>query len=369
MGPTLLDWKFATTARVAGALLGVCLLGLSVDAAAAGAAAAPGKGSASEGPAPADGQPSDEAGRKAQARVHFERGIQAFRAGRYKDAIDAFLDANRVYPSPALSYNTARAYERLGDWAGALRFYRDYLRRDPDASDKAKVAERIGELEQKLRQRGVQQVTVLSEPDAATVVIDGRPVGVTPWTGEIFPGTHRVELRRDGYERAEGEFELLPHRAMDVSMKLQKTPEAAPAAPEPPPPPATAAPEAAPAADTGPQETGGPAIKPWTWAALGGGVAALGGALAFDRLSAGSEDDARKAATQIEAASAVDSMQSQQTAARVLVGVGGALVLAGGALLFVDLKSNEKDEPETGQLRLGGSCTPAGCHIVTRGTF
>src|SRR5262245_60495625 len=80
---------------------------------------------------------------KARAQKHFDRGIAAYKEGRYKDAIDAFLDAHKEYPSPTLSFNAARAYEKMGDTAGALRFYREYLRQNPNADDRATVEPRI----------------------------------------------------------------------------------------------------------------------------------------------------------------------------------------------------------------------------------
>jgi hypothetical protein len=41
---------------------------------------------------------------------------------------------NRIYPDPKLCFNVARAYEGLGNSAGALRYYREYLRRTPSAA-------------------------------------------------------------------------------------------------------------------------------------------------------------------------------------------------------------------------------------------
>ena len=40
---------------------------------------------------------------------------QAYREARYKDAIDLFLQANRLDPHPELIYNVGQAYEKLGD--------------------------------------------------------------------------------------------------------------------------------------------------------------------------------------------------------------------------------------------------------------
>jgi tetratricopeptide (TPR) repeat protein len=106
--------------------------------------------------------------------------VALFDRKKYKDAIDAFLEANRLFPSPTLSFNAAKAYEKMGDSAGALRFYRDYLRRKPDASDLADVEKSIGRYERALQDKGVQQVTVLSSPEGALVIVDDRPMGVTP---------------------------------------------------------------------------------------------------------------------------------------------------------------------------------------------
>src|SRR5215471_17189568 len=167
------------------------------------------------------------------AQAHFARGIEEFRAKRYKDAIDTFLLANDLFPSAAISFNIARAYESLQYPAGALRFYRDYLRRDPGAADAAQISKRVEELEDRLRQRGVQQVTILSNPPGATLTVDGRPVGITPWTGEVLPGNHGVELSLRGYASKLGQFELSSHRAAELEFQLEPAPAGTASAPAP----------------------------------------------------------------------------------------------------------------------------------------
>ena len=299
------------------------------------------------------GAPSDDPA-KARARVHLERGVQAYRDARYRDAIDAFLEANRIYPTAALSYNTAKAFEGLGDRPGALRFYRDYLRRDSGAPDRAEVSKIVTEIESELRARGVQQVTILSEPDAATVVLDGRPVGVTPFTAEIFPGAHEVVLQREGYEEAPRHFELVPHRAMDVSFVLtEKKPVAAPVGLAPV---QRAAPRKADQASAG-------GVGPLTLAVLGTGLAGLGGGLTFHFLAKDSEAAARSAGTQLEAASEIEAMQSRRTVGLVLGGVGAALTLAGGTLLVLDLGAG--DDGRAVAMGCGGAL----CGLRVSGTF
>jgi tetratricopeptide (TPR) repeat protein len=290
--------------------------------------------------------------------VHFERGITAYKEGRFKDAIDAFLDAHEQYPSPVLSYNMARAYEKMGDSAGALRFYREYLRQSPTASDRATVEQRIAELEKKLEARGIQQVTIFSKPEAATVVLDGRPVGVTPWTGEIAPGSHAVTLRREGYQDGNGVIELAAGKALDYSLELKPKPASATAPVDTAPPAGTSAPP-----DSGPTESGGIGIG--TWTAFGVGAAALGGALAFELMRAGAEDDVKNEPTQLARADAFDRMESRQTTARVLAGVGAVAVLAGGVLLYFDLSKSD----DSAAARVGLGCGGDGCGASLKGRF
>ena len=71
--------------------------------------------------------------RRSEAKRWFSRGVEHYRAARYPEAVSAFLEADKLVPSPALSFNIARAYEQLGGTSSALRWYRDYLRRDPGA--------------------------------------------------------------------------------------------------------------------------------------------------------------------------------------------------------------------------------------------
>ncbi len=290
------------------------------------------------------------------AKQHLDRGVLAFREGRYKDAIDQFLEANRTYPSASTSFNIAKAYEKLGDDAGALSFFRDYLRRDPTATDRDLISARIGELEDQLRLHGVQQVTVLSKPDGATVVLDGRPVGVTPWTSEILPGFHNLTLQRSGYADKKQSFELQKHRSLEVSGELHPLSKLAaagtlsaatnrqpaannrqPAANNRQPAANNRQPaaEKASVAKNSEHSASKSTANVLPWLVLGGAGATLGAAGYFELSSRSSEDEARKALTQAQALGHIHDMQAAQTTARVLVGVGGALAITGGVLLYM----------------------------------
>lgn len=318
---------------------------------------------AADAPPTTDGAATSDT-RRADAKVRYEQGAAAYSAGRFKDAVDLFLEADRLAPSAPLSFNIARAYEKLGDDSGALRWYRDYLRRAPDAANAKDVQATVSKLEDQLAKKGVQQLTVMSTPSGATVVVDDRPVGVTPWTGDLFPGRHRIALTLRGYDDQTLEVDLAAHRSQDVSMTLvaQAAPPggvaAAPASGEPP-----AAATTAPAER--PSDTGGKKFGILPWVTIGAGGAALGGALVFELLRRSSESDAEAEDTQIGYKEKLDEMESRQTTARILAGVGGALVIAGGVLLVLDL--GRSDSKASTALTL--EPTPGGAFASARGSF
>jgi tetratricopeptide (TPR) repeat protein len=82
-----------------------------------------------------------------QAKLRFEAGKAAYRAGRYSEAVTCFLDADALAPRAPLSFDIARAYEQLGDAPAAVRFYRNYLERAPTAANAPAVRARIAALE------------------------------------------------------------------------------------------------------------------------------------------------------------------------------------------------------------------------------
>jgi hypothetical protein len=203
-----------------------------------------------------------EAEAKERARTLFQRGVAAYRDGAFYDAVAIFLDTQRVYPDTQLCFNIARAYENLGNASAALRYYRDYLRQADRPSDGEEVRERVRKLEQRLADRGAQQLTVISQPEAATVMLDGKPVGIAPWTGETYPGKHRLALRLDRHVPQEEIIDVDAYAARDFTVTLVPEP------PRPVQPTRPVAPEREP-----------PGVRMGSLVTLGIGAALLGTAL------------------------------------------------------------------------------------------
>lgn len=239
-----------------------------------------------------------EAEGKARAQGIFEQAVAAYKEGRFFDAIELFVETNRIYPDSKLCFNIARAYEGLGHRAGALRYYREYLRRTPQATDKAEVETSVRQLETALSQRGVQQLSVFTTPDGATLSIDGQPIALTPWTGETWPGKHRLTATHAGFLESQQIVELPPLRSLDVQIELK---------PEPPPAPVAATPSDAHEPNRG--------VSVLTVTTLAAGAVLLGSALAVQ----------------------LSHDSGTSSTAAFLGGAGAGATAVGGVLLYFDL--------------------------------
>jgi tetratricopeptide (TPR) repeat protein len=299
------------------------------------------------------------------AEARYEAGVTAYEQGRYRDAVERFKEADELAPSPLLSFNIAKVYERMADDRNALAAYRTYLRRLPEAENRAAVLERIGALERALQADGVQQLTVISNPAGATVSIDNVNRGVTPWTGELIPGPHSLIVRLDGHRESVSEIDLPADHAIDIQTSLVPGADAPVTAPEPTeiesPPIGTPAPPEplAPAAELGPS-----APRWWTWAMFGGSAAAFVGAGAFELSRGRLEDEARDEEVQIVYGQKVEAMEDRQAVARVFFGVGIVAAIAGGVSLYFDVRN-----ADAGPGPVAFDCGPAGCALTAGGRF
>lgn len=301
--------------------------------------------------------PSDvDASAQARAQAHYEQGKVAYREQRFKDAIGHFLAADAVVPSPALPFNVARAYEKLGESARALEYYRIYLHRGPDPKNEQQIRARVDEIEMALAKRGVQQVTVRSNPAGANVTIDGTARGTTPWTGELALGRHQVVLDYGSLAR-QLTVELVPEQALDVDVTLSgpdsedRREQYAAVSDE---------------SEPGSEARAMPAFVPWVVA--GTGALALGAAGVYELKRRGAESDAEDERYQPAYYDNYDRMSSYQTTARVFAGVGAALLITGGVLAIVSKPTTTDDQPESPPAVAFG-CDGEACAGLWSGTF
>lgn len=244
-----------------------------------------------------------EASAKERARALYERGAKAYSEGKYHEAAQQFLAAHDVFPTRELLFNVAKAFDRADSRSAALAYYRQYVRAEPGAVDD-EVKRRIEALSIALAERGLQQLSVIADPEDALVLLDGKPVGLAPWTGETWPGKHRVRVELSGYVPFETLALVEPTRPSDVTLKLERLP------------PAPIAPTNPALAERPPEP---PSVAPLTWVVLGTGTAALATALF------------------VEMANGENTGISRTSA--FFAGAGLSASALGGLLLYVDLSA------------------------------
>jgi len=318
-------------------------------------------------PSVARAEPTPASAADPLARSRFEQGVAAFDEGRFREAVELFKEADRLAPSPLHSFNVAKVYERMSDDRNALACYREYLRRLPKAENAAEVQQRVGELERKLQALGVQQISVLTTPPGATVLVDDVTRGVSPWTGELPPGRHLLALRLGGYRDKVQEIALPADRAIDVELTLARSaPVAAP--PAPVPAAAAASPVAAPEKKSAPAlpplEEPPPVPRWWTWAIYGGAAAAFIGAGAFEISRSNLEQEAHDSDVQTVALDKYDEMERHQALSRVFLGVGVVAALAGSVSLYFDVRHANEAPTD-----MAFGCAADGCSLTARGQF
>jgi hypothetical protein len=281
-----------------------------------------------------------------RAKRLYASGAEAFAGQRNADAIRYFRRAAELVPSAKLTYNIGLAYEEMGDTGRALAEYRSYLLQDreADAGRADEVRGRIANLERRLAETGVQQLFVTSEPPGATVRVDGRARGVTPWAGELAPGQYRVELDLPGYGPRQAEVTLAPDRSGELSLDLP-----------------AAAPGTAALVASRPRR-----VSALTWTFLGVGAGALAGGVAFELSRASSRDDADRASDPVGAAEARGAADAKQMASILMLGFGAGFTIGGAVLLALDL--SEPNVPSTATA-LGLPCTAHFCGVMTQGHF
>jgi tetratricopeptide (TPR) repeat protein len=244
------------------------------------------------------------------AQIEHRAAVHAFALGDYREAIALFSAADEQLPNAAYSFNIAKAYEALGDASRAIRFYRDYLRRAGNPPDTRQVNERIQALDAGLATQGAKHVARSSAPSATPAALARPPTALAPVTPASDLAPRSVALR---------------------------TPEPAP----------------------------GSGLRTAGFVTLAAGVAAFGGGLIFEIMRAHTENSAKHENEQTRFAAQLDTMRSQQTAARVFAGTGIALATAGGALLTAGFLASKPDASE----RLAFACRPSACQASFAGVF
>jgi PEGA domain len=178
-----------------------------------------------------------------QARMYFDAGAQAYTAGRYAVAIEAFDEAYRLSSRPSALFSLAQA-ERKQFWVDkkpeglsrALGHYRAYLTAVPEGGRRDDATSAIAELEPvQARLGGAVEVAapgaqtdtrllVSSQAINASASIDGAGAAPLPRIAPLTPGKHHVLVVADGYFDDERDITILPGVTTPMELNLKEKP-------------------------------------------------------------------------------------------------------------------------------------------------
>lgn len=136
---------------------------------------------------------------RAEAREHFDRGIELFNEGRLEASLAELQRAYEIAPAYPVLYNLARVHAELGHPVEAARDYRRYLEEGGAQISAARRTEVEGAL---ARQRSrIGTIAVLTDIEGAIISIDGIDLATSPAAPiEVGVGVHTLGVRAPGRE-------------------------------------------------------------------------------------------------------------------------------------------------------------------------
>ncbi len=142
------------------------------------------------------GAPSVRAGNEPEdakhaAKARFMAGQKHYNLNEFPEALREFKEAYRLYSDPVFLFNLGQCERQLGHAEEAIRFYRNYLREQPKAQNRAEVQRRIDELETalKAKQAEAEKAVVPAAPaEAAAPPPSPPPIPSAPAPAEVPVG-------------------------------------------------------------------------------------------------------------------------------------------------------------------------------------
>ncbi len=165
----------------------------------------------------------------------YKQGVELVQRGEFRQAIAAFERSLAAYPHDNTLYALGEAHRRAGQLRHSFRYYSRYAERLQGAEREAFLAKL-----RRLREEAVSRLTVATEPEGATIWLDGRLVGTTavPLRLELRAGAHRLRAALPGYAELEQPVsaEFGEPVTLNLSLVARASPRPAPGPAEPPPP-------------------------------------------------------------------------------------------------------------------------------------
>lgn len=156
----------------------------------------------------------------AEAKKHFDIGLEHYKANRYAEALAEFNEANRLSPRESLQRNVAQTQRDLHDYGAAYESYDKLLKvygssmKAEDRSTAEKALEELATL--------TGEIAVFINVPGAVVVIDDKERGAPPLSTRANIGAHKVAVRAPGYKTFEQQADIKGRDKVAVNGPLVK---------------------------------------------------------------------------------------------------------------------------------------------------
>ncbi len=146
----------------------------------------------------------------------------AYKSRNFVKAAESFRRAFEIEPRGSLLFNIGLCYEKAGNAAEAITFFKRFVDAVPSSPKAASVYQKIATLERQMDDR-YRSIKVTTDPPGAIIYVDERAsgaVGRSPATIRLLPGNYTIIVDLDKHESAEAKVELTASRDEAVDLSL-----------------------------------------------------------------------------------------------------------------------------------------------------
>jgi hypothetical protein len=182
-----------------------------------------------------------------QAKALFNAGAQAYSVGQFVAAIQAFEEAYKITPRPAILFSLAQAERRqyavdhdTKRLERAVTGFRKYIGEVSQGGRRADAVAALGELEPVLEKEKAKGATTSAPPPepakvtarlmvtspttGAKVSVDNAGASEAPFIGEVKPGPHTVVVTAPGHDEEKRDIKVLEGGLVALDLPLKEKP-------------------------------------------------------------------------------------------------------------------------------------------------
>ncbi|AUX38569.1 uncharacterized protein SOCE836_108160 [Sorangium cellulosum] len=167
-------------------------------------------------------EPPPAANPVAEARAHFERGLDLYRQGAWEPALAEFLASRQDYPTWSATSSAALCLQQLRRYDEALALFETLL---ADFAQRLPPETRNAAQQAVVRLRGlVGTVDVADAEIGASIMVDGQHRGDYPLPAplRVGAGSHVIRVYKDGFEPFETRVDVAGGQVVRILSRLQK---------------------------------------------------------------------------------------------------------------------------------------------------